>query len=385
MSDRLGILGNADLVLPDRVVRGWLAVDGEHIAALGEGEAPGGRDTFDLEGDLLIPGLVELHTDHLESHYMPRPGVRWNALGAVLAYDAQIAASGITTVFDSLRAGADRDGGGLGAELFVLAEAVEDARRHGALRAEHCTHLRCEVPAPDVVATVTAFADRFPVDLLSLMDHTPGQRQFRDLARYGAYYGGKTGRPAQEVTAAAVSGAADAKQRAAVNRPALAEFARARGIPVASHDDSNPDDVAQAAGEGAVLAEFPTTLEAARACRAEGLQVMMGAPNLLRGGSHSGNVAAEPLAREGLLDVLSSDYVPASLLAAALGLPRRVPGIALPEAVATVTRRPAFAVGLADRGALASGLRADLVRVRWAREGETAWVRQVWRGGVRIA
>jgi alpha-D-ribose 1-methylphosphonate 5-triphosphate diphosphatase len=383
MTERLGLIGNAELVLPDRVVRGWLAVEGDRIAALGEGDAPG-RDALDFGCDLLIPGLVELHTDHLESHYMPRPGVRWNALGAVLAYDAQIAASGITTVFDSLRAGADRDGGGLGAELVILAEAVEEARGHGALRAEHRTHLRCEVPAPDVVATAAAFAARFPVGLISLMDHTPGQRQFRDLATYGAYYGGKTGRPAQEVAEAAASGAAEAARRAVVNRPALAALARTHGIPVASHDDATEGDAAQAAAEGAVLAEFPTTLDGARACRAHGMLVMMGAPNLLRGGSHSGNVAAEALAREGLLDVLSSDYVPASLLTAALGLPDRVPGITLPEAVATVTRRPALAVGLADRGALAPGLRADLVRVRRA-GAAVSWVRQVWRGGVRVA
>lgn len=383
MSEGLTLVANAELVLPDRVVRGWLEVEDGRIAALGEGDPVGSGPALDLDGDLLIPGLVELHTDHLESHYSPRPNVRWNPLGAVLAYDAQIAAAGITTVFDSLRAGADRDGGGLGSELLTLGEAVEEARKHGALRAEHRTHLRCEVAAPDVLAATTAFAERFPIGLISLMDHTPGQRQFRNLAHYGAYYGGKTGRSAEEVIEAAMAGVAGAKQRADVNRRALTELAKIRGIPLASHDDTSEDDVVESGDAGVVIAEFPTTLEAARACHAHGMLVMMGAPNLLRGGSHFGNVAAEKLAREGWLDVLSSDYVPGSLLMAALALPDRVPAIALPEAIAMVTRRPALATGLTDRGALVPGLRADFVRVR--RAGEAAWVRQVWRGGVRVA
>jgi alpha-D-ribose 1-methylphosphonate 5-triphosphate diphosphatase len=135
--------------------------------------------------------------------------------------------------------------------------------------------------------------------------------------------------------------------------------------------------------EGVALAEFPTTREAASGARQAGITVMMGAPNLIRGGSHSGNVAAAALAADGLLDILSSDYVPASLLMGAFALPRLVPGIALPEAVATVTRNPARATGLADRGALEPGLRADLVRVRVSEEVPV--VRQVWRGGERVA
>jgi len=378
MQDR--ILENATLVLPDRVQHGWLAVVDGRIAEIGEGRAP--ERGLDLQGDHLIPGLVELHTDHLESHYAPRPKVRWHPLGAVLAYDAQIAASGITTVFDSLRAGSDPDGSGLGPELMQLAGAIETAKGADLFRAEHLTHLRCEIPSADLLDTVRDFTARYPVGLISLMDHTPGQRQFRDIEKYYTY-ATRGGRSLAEIQANTALKIRDGQTFNAVNRPALVALAREHGIALASHDDTTLADVAMAKGEGVQLAEFPTTLEAAQASHAAGITVMMGAPNLIRGGSHSGNVAAEDLAREGLLDVLSSDYVPGSLVMAAFGLAERVEAITLPQAIATVSANPARATGLTDRGALAPDLRADLVRVRLA-EGVPV-VRQVWRQGRRVA
>ncbi|MBV9655061.1 MAG: alpha-D-ribose 1-methylphosphonate 5-triphosphate diphosphatase [Acetobacteraceae bacterium] len=381
MADTLATAENAFLVLADRVQHGWLTVgDDGRIAAIGEGRAP--ERGANLNGDTLIPGLVELHTDHLESHYYPRPAVRWHKLGAVLAYDAQIAASGITTVFDSLRAGTDEDGGDAGADLFELAKTIEQAAEQDLLRASHITHLRCEMPADDVMNAVKRFvAHRLP-GLMSLMDHTPGQRQFRDLDKY-LIYARKTGKEAAEVRERARERMRQGTARAQASRPALIRLAQEHGVPLASHDDTTADDVAQAAEEGIALSEFPTTMEAASACHENGITVVVGAPNLLRGGSHSGNVSAEALARAGLLDILSSDYIPGSLLMAAFALPQRVPAITLPDAIATVTRNPARAVHLRDRGEIAPGMRADLVRVHMA--GALPVVRQVWRGGRRIA
>lgn len=376
---RVEIIENARLVLPDRTATGWLAVADGRIVEIGEGRAP--ERGLDLSGDHLIPGLVELHTDHLESHYAPRPGVRWHPLGAVLAYDAQIAASGITTVFDSLRAGSDPDGSGLGSELEALAKAIADARTSGLFRSEHRTHLRCEIPSLDVVDTVVDFVARHPVGLISLMDHTPGQRQFRDMAKY-YQYAGRNGRPIEEIRAGTERKIRDGAAMNARNRPILVALARARGIPLASHDDTTLADVDMSRAESVALAEFPTTLEAAEASHDAGITVMMGAPNLIRGGSHSGNVAAHALAEAGLLSILSSDYVPASLLMAAFQLPERVPGIGLAAAIATVTANPARATGLDDRGRIATGLRADLVRVRTA-QGIPV-VREVWRAGERV-
>lgn len=179
----------------------------------------------------------------MESHYAPRPGVRWHPLGAVLAYDAQIAASGITTVFDSRRAGTDPDGSGLGTELELLATALAEARGADLFRAEHRTHLRCEIPSTDVVETVRAFAGRYAIGLLSLMDHTPGQRQFRDVAKYSVY-AGRGGRSLEEIKVSTERKMRYGHALNAVNRPALVFLARELGIPLASHDDTTLADVA---------------------------------------------------------------------------------------------------------------------------------------------
>lgn len=376
------VLANATLVLPDRVVEGgWVAVADGVIAEVGEGRAPAG--SFDLAGDHVIPGLVELHTDHLESHFAPRPNVRWHALSSVMAYDAQIAAAGITTVFDSLRAGSDADSASIGKDLWSLAEAIEEANATGHLRVEHRTHLRCEIASLDVVEQVEGFVARFPLHMMSLMDHTPGQRQFTDLATWRKFYMRR--KPMTEAEADGfIRERLDLHERyAGPHRLRLIEIAGEIGAVLASHDDATRAHAVEAVDNGVAIAEFPTTLDAAEALHEAGIGVMMGGPNVVRGGSHSGNVAAEDLARAGVLDILSSDYVPASLLMSAFELPRRAPNIDLPAAIRTVTSTPAAATGLSDRGAIAPGLRADLVRVGLA--GTTPIVRQVWRQGRRVS
>src|SRR5260370_9042776 len=145
-------------------------------------------------------------------------------------------------------------------------------------------------------------------------------------------------------------------------------LARQNEIPLASHDDTTDENVTDAIRDRVSVAEFPTTMEAARGLHQAGIGRLMGAPKVVRGGSHSGNVAAVDLAREGLLDILSSDYMPSSLLMAALQLPQRVPAIDLASAIRTVTKTAAEAVGLADRGEIAIGKRADLIRVHVARD-----------------
>ncbi|MCO6048236.1 alpha-D-ribose 1-methylphosphonate 5-triphosphate diphosphatase [Mesorhizobium sp. RP14(2022)] len=372
------VLENAVLVLPDRLVdKGWVTVADGRIVEWGEGDAP--ERGFDLKGDYLLPGLIELHTDHLESHFAPRPHVRWHALSAVTAYDAQIAASGITTVFDSLRAGSDADSASIGADLVTLAEALDAARRIGGLRVDHRTHLRCEIASPDVVEQVESYVARFPVHLMSLMDHTPGQRQFRDLETWRRFYTRRTSMSESEIQQF-IQKRLDLHERfAADHRKQLVAVAEKAGAVLASHDDATADHVAESVADGVHVAEFPTTVEAAEASHGAGVAVMMGAPNVVRGGSHSGNVAAETLGEAGLLDVLSSDYVPASLLFAAFHLPRRVASITLPQAITMVTSAPAKATGLDDRGEIAVGKRADLVRVAVA--DEAPMVRRVWTEG----
>jgi alpha-D-ribose 1-methylphosphonate 5-triphosphate diphosphatase len=373
------ILTNARIVLDDEVVTGSLLMRDGQIADFDSGATRQGED---LGGDYLLPGFIELHTDHLENHYAPRPGVRWNAIAAVQSHDAQVAGAGITTVFDALRVGMDEDARTTTAEMQLLADAIETAKREERLRADHLLHLRCEVSAPDVLDGLSGFLDVLPVSLVSLMDHSPGQRQFATLDSYRAFYQGKMGMSDAAYEAFAAKRIAQAAQFSAQHRRAIVDLCHPRGIAVASHDDATVDHVAEAAADGVSIAEFPTTIEAASASREADIRVLMGAPNLVRGGSHSGNVSAVVLAEAGQLDILSSDYVPFSLMVAVFALPELVPAISLPQAVRLVTRAPAEAVGLEDRGAIRPGLRADLVRVR-AGSGVPV-VRSVWREGMRV-
>jgi len=368
------------VVLPEAVVDGWVAIAGEHIAEIGEGRAP--ERGIDFGGDLLAPGLIELHTDHLETHLKPRPKVRWPAVAAVVAYDAQIVASGITTVFDSLRIGNDADHISHDAELWGVVEAIETARRQGLLRSDHRTHLRCEICADDVIEQVETIVGHRPVELMSLMDHTPGARQFRDLDAWKTYYGGKSELPLHELDHFMDRKRALFTANYARHRARLVALARSSGVVTASHDDTTPEHVHESIADGVAIAEFPTTVEAAAASHAAGIAVLMGAPNVVRGGSHSGNVAAETLAREGVLDILSSDYVPASLLMGAFALARKIEGYGLAAALSTVTLHPARATGLADRGQIAAGFRADLLRIHVAQD--LPIVREVYRGGRRV-
>jgi alpha-D-ribose 1-methylphosphonate 5-triphosphate diphosphatase len=336
-----------------------------------------------MAGDLVIPGLVELHTDHIEAHYMPRPKVHWDPMSAVVSYDGQLAVCGITTVLDSLRVWREEGADDVGGEATMLADAIAAARDADMLRADHFLHLRCEVPMPDVVDETRALIGRDELRLLSLMDHTPGQRQFRDEKKLRDYYRGKSGGLTDaELDAMFEKRHQHSARHGAANYRALVELARRHGTPLASHDDTTKEHVAQSIDDRVAIAEFPTTIEAARALHAGGVRVLMGAPNLVLGGSHSGNVATADLARAGVLDVLSSDYVPASLLMAALRLPQAAPQITLPAALRTVTKTPAEAVGLDDRGEIAIGNRADLVRVRAT--DKVPVVRAVWRAGRRV-
>jgi alpha-D-ribose 1-methylphosphonate 5-triphosphate diphosphatase len=377
------ILGNARLVLADRVIeQGWIAFAGGCIAGFGEGKAPAGSD--DAGGDLILPGLVELHTDHLEAHYVPRPNVFWDATAAVVSYDGQIATCGITTVLDSLRVGGEDRAQGVDGRAGVLAAAIASAREAGLLRADHFLHLRCEVPMPYVVEEARGLVGRPGVRLMSLMDHTPGQRQFRDETKLRDYYRSKgDGMTDAELDVLFARYLAYQQDHAATNMRAIVALAQQHGISLASHDDTTEKNVADAVSDRVSVAEFPTTMEAARGLHEAGIDILMGAPNVVRGGSHSGNIAAVDLAREGLLDILSSDYVPSSLLMAVLQLPRDVPAIDLAAAVRTVTSTPAEAVGLSDRGEIAVGKRADIIRVHVGHGIPV--VRSVWREGKRVA
>jgi len=373
------VFTNAKIVLPDQIVDGSLVIRDGNIAEINAGNSAHGED---FGGDYVIPGLIELHTDHLEAHYSPRPGVRWNTTAAIQAHDSQVASSGITTVFDCLRMGSDEDGGFAVGEMREMADAIESAGRDDRLKADHLIHLRCEVSAANVLDDFSDFEEDRMVRLVSLMDHAPGQRQFQTMDQYTLYYKTKRGM-SDEAFAEFCRRRVEASQRYAKrHRDQIAAHCNARGIAMASHDDATLDHVDESIAYGVKLAEFPTSLEAARASHEAGLSVLMGAPNIVRGKSHSGNISARDLAGHGILDVLSSDYVPLSLIHAPFVLSEGEDGIALPETIAMVTSTPARTVGLDDRGTIRAGLRADLVRVRHS--AGVPVVRSVWREGKRV-
>jgi alpha-D-ribose 1-methylphosphonate 5-triphosphate diphosphatase len=374
------VLTNANIVLADEVVPGTLVLRDGKIAEIARG---GVRSGEDMQGDFLIPGLVELHTDHLEGHYAPRPKVRWNPIASVLAHDAQVATAGITTVFDALRVGMDYDADLTIEDMRKLADAIEDSVREDRVRADHFIHLRCEVSAPDCQEAFASFDNDDRVKLASLMDHAPGQRQFASFDAYAMYYMGKLKMSEEAFRAYCDKRIAQSQANSGANRVAISEACLARGIVLASHDDATVAHVEEAVEQGIRVAEFPTTAEAAAASKQAGLGVLMGAPNIMRGASHSGNVSARQLAADGLLDILSSDYIPFSLIQSAFFLGDAVDGITLPQAVAMVSKNPAEAVGLTDRGVIETGRRADLVRVRV--DDHVPVVRTVWREGRRVA
>ena len=334
------IINNVKLVLENEVVHGSLEMQDGEIRAFAESQSHL-SEAMDGEGGWLLPGLIELHTDNLDKFFTPRPKVDWPAHSAMSSHDALMVASGITTVLDA------------------------------------------ELPHHTTLPLFEKLVQRELVTLVSLMDHSPGQRQFANREKYREYYQGKYSLTDAQMQQYEEEQLALAARWSQPNRETIAAMCRARHIALASHDDATHAHVAESHQLGSVIAEFPTTFEAAEASRKHGMNVLMGAPNIVRGGSHSGNVAASELAQLGLLDILSSDYYPASLLDAAFRVADDESNrFTLPQAVKLVTKNPAQALNLQDRGVIGEGKRADLVLAH--RKGNHIHIDHVWRQGKRV-
>ncbi len=375
------IFANARVILPTEVITGQVLVRGGLITAIDQtAMIPAGA--VDCAGDYLAPGLIELHTDNLEQHISPRPQVDWPHNAAILAHDAELAGCGISTVFDALRVGSVlSENGGYHKYARPMADEILALRHAGALRISHQLHLRAETCSETLIEELDEFGPLDRVGIVSLMDHTPGQRQFANLSKFSHYVMGKHAMDQAAFDAHCVYLEGLYARLGLAHQAATVAAALRYGATLASHDDTTADHVATSQMQGVTMAEFPTTYAAASACRGAGIAVIMGAPNLIRGGSHSGNVAAADLADAGLLDILSSDYVPAALLFGAVQLGQRWGDMA--RGLATVTRAPAQAVGLSDRGQIALGLRADLLRFGLA--GGVPVPRGLWVHGQRVA
>lgn len=376
------IINNVRMVMSDEILSGSLLVHQGVIQHISDAPSrlPG---ALDGGGAWLLPGLIELHTDNLDRFFTPRPGVSWPKESAMRAHDAAIIASGITTVLDAIAVGDVRDGGHRLDNLLNMTNTVVATQKAGLNRAEHLLHLRCELPHKDTLPLFEQLCDLPPVTLASLMDHSPGQRQFASREKYHAYYKGKYHLNDEDMAQFEAEQIEGSQRWSQSNRKDIVNLCRAKGITLASHDDASEEHIMDAYRHGVAIAEFPTTAIAARAARRVGMQVLMGAPNVICGGSHSGNVAAHQLAEEGLLEMLSSDYYPSSLLEAAFMIAEdeRNP-YSLSQAIALVSRNPAQALHLNDRGVIAEGKRADLVLVR--RHGPQTALQRVWRQGEQV-
>ena len=380
MSGRTAV-ENARIVTPDAVVEGGLVVDDGLIQEI----TPSGRlveEAIDFDGDYLIPGLVELHTDNLERQFAPRPSVRWPPDAAMLAHDQQVTSAGITTVCDAVAVGFHEGKRERTEFLQRSIDALAHATEAGALKADHYLHLRCEVTSPHVVEMFEPLKDHPSLRVISFMDHTPGQRQWHDLEKYRAFHRAGGRRTEAELDALVEKRLEEQKLYGDQHRRALLERIQGLDVTLASHDDTTVGHVEEAAEAGMTISEFPTTKDAAAAAHAHEMMTIMGAPNVIIGGSHSGNVAALDLARSGHLDALSSDYVPVSLLHAVFRLVEQT-DLTLPDATAKVSRNPAWMAGFDDRGEITPGKRADFLRVRLV--GDTPSIMAVWRKGERVA
>ncbi|MDN3629443.1 alpha-D-ribose 1-methylphosphonate 5-triphosphate diphosphatase [Vibrio lentus] len=375
------IITNVNLVLENEVVRGSVELRDGLIANMSDStsQLPG---AFDGENGFLMPGLIELHTDNLEKYFTPRPKVNWPPLSAMSAHDTQLIGSGITTVLDAVALGDYRDGNRQ-ENLDQFINTVAESQKRGLTRAEHRIHLRCEVPHSTTVGLFERYVNMPEVQLVSVMDHAPGQRQFVNLDKYRTYYQGKYNMTDAEMAVYEKDQVAQSERWSKQNRDEITRQCRDLNIPTASHDDATSAHVTESKELGMVIAEFPTTVEAAKRSHELGLKVMMGAPNVIRGGSHSGNVAAHELASLGVLDILSSDYYPVSLLDAVFTLFNdERNNLDVAQAVQLATLNPAQALGLHDRGVIAEGKRADLVLAH--RVDGHQLVSRVWREGKKV-
>lgn len=239
------IFTNARVVTADEIVHGTVHVQRGKIAEVSDGRS-NVPSAIDLDGDYLLPGFVELHTDNLEKHFAPRPGVVWPRVPAAVAHDTQIAAAGITTVFDALAVGDLNENSDRLQNLENMSVALREARERNLLRADHKIHLRCEVSHSKAVEIFDDYVDSAGVRLVSLMDHTPGQRQFTSMKTYKRYYQGKYGMSDDDLARFIEVKRESQERYSAPHRLDIVGKCRDRGITMASHDDATAEHVDEA-------------------------------------------------------------------------------------------------------------------------------------------
>ncbi|MGF1587658.1 MAG: alpha-D-ribose 1-methylphosphonate 5-triphosphate diphosphatase [Pleurocapsa sp.] len=376
------IYTNYRLLLPTEEILGTIAVKDGMITDIQPAIVSQGKNG---EGNYLLPGLIELHTDNLEKCISPRPGVRWNLAAAAVNHDRDLISSGITTVCDAIAIGdvTPREDSLRLHHYAPMIEAIAQGQAAGRFSADHWLHLRCELGYEHLYNIIEPLTQHPLLALISLMDHTPGQRQFVNIEQYKQYYVGKHGVPVEKMEEFVKMRLNNQRLYAVENRQALVKMTAEKGISLASHDDATVDHVQEAIAEGVILVEFPTTIDAAKEAHRHGLLVLMGAPNLVLGGSHSGNVSAMELVNLDLVDLISSDYVPRSLLQSVFIISQEG-NKPLYEAIKLMTLNAAKAINLDQQiGSLEVGKKADFITVH--DDGIIPRILEVYKQGDRVA
>lgn len=360
------VLGDVRAVLPDAVTD---RVDVIVRDGLIDDILPAGTVRVDADGAglLLVPGLIDAHSDALEKERMPRPAAPLPLDFALNSFDAKVAAAGITTVFHG--AGFHRKmSDGVVRHPSTALELCEAVDVFTSNRVDHRVLHRFDVRAEDGAAMIRRRVAALPIGgrpiLLSHEDHTPGQGQYADVERFVEMLVA-SGEDREAVRSKVDQRIAEGERTEPIRDMNLAwagEVARSGAARLFGHDPDTADAIDALVARGGIVAEFPTTMEAARRARERGLLIVAGAPNVLRGGSHSGNISAIELIQSGLVDALASDYLPSSLLMSAMLLASDG-NLSLPEAIGLVTSGAAQTVGLDDRGRIAPGLRADFTLI----------------------
>jgi alpha-D-ribose 1-methylphosphonate 5-triphosphate diphosphatase len=378
------LIYNATLILPNRLIEGgWLLIENGRILDLGEGAtcptvAP---HSIDACTQFLLPGLIDLHCDAIEKFVEPRPNVHFALQIALAEADWRLAGNGITTEFHAVSL--DDNEFGVRSETFThdLYQALMVTREEMLVR--HKIHARLELTSSKGSETVTQLIEQRACDMISLMDHSPGQGQYRTEQAFREYVKRMTSKSPGEIDTLL-----EMKRSQAPGIPlrieSITQLARSAGLAIATHDDDTAAKVQQWSQFGVTVSEFPTTLEAARKAHELGLAVCMGAPNILRGKSSGGNLSAMEAIRVDIVDVLCSDYYPSAMLNAVFMLARQEV-LTLPQAVRLVTLNPAQAVGLGEEyGSLEVGKVADVILVRLSWQAVPAVQRLFVQGEERL-
>jgi alpha-D-ribose 1-methylphosphonate 5-triphosphate diphosphatase len=362
MRDKDFIIEHASLVCPEGVIEdGTLAVDNGFITEIGTGRVSGERNRIDAKGMLLLPGFIDIHSDAIEKEIEPRPRAYFPFDIAIAELDKKIAASGITTMYHSLSFAEHEIGLRKNETAASIVKKIDSMLPNLSVNTK--THVRYEITDTTAVSHLEELIHSGSVHLMSFMDHTPGQGQFKEVMEFKNYFGTvyqKHGTELDQMIERKLSVLQDTKEE---TLGYLIGLCKRYDIPLASHDDDTSEKIDWMRSMGISITEFPVNLETARYASDKGLHVCVGAPNVLRGGSVIKNLSASTAVNDGCVDIICSDYVPMAMLHAVFALHRTL-ALPLHEVVKMVSINPAEAVGISGyTGSLEIGKSADMVVV----------------------